>query len=140
MVLIKNDNNLLPVTNLLSTIKYVVLIGEKIHNLNRLTKLHLFRNYDNIGMQNGGWTVRWQGFEGNDFWTGDAKTKTNASSILDALIGLQKKNNFELVFANYTNVNSDIAINQDRTKFLNDLKTKRANMTYRNTIIIGTFG
>jgi len=45
-------------------------------------------------MQSGGWSVRWQGIEGNDFWTGDLKTKSNASSILDALKGLQKINNF----------------------------------------------
>jgi hypothetical protein len=42
-----------------------VLIGEKIHNVNRLTRIQLFRNFDNIGMQCGGWTVRWQGVEGN---------------------------------------------------------------------------
>lgn len=92
-MLLKNTN-ILPARNLLSSIKYVVLIGEKIHNLNGLTKIRLFRSYDNIGMQSGGWSVRWQGIEGNDFWTGDLKTKSNASSILDALKGLQKINNF----------------------------------------------
>ena len=46
--------------------------------------MELFRKFDNIGMQNGGWSVRWQGFEGNDFWSGDNKVKSNASSILDA--------------------------------------------------------
>lgn len=64
LVLLKN-NNVLPVYGLTSAIKYVVLLGEKIHNLNRLTKIQLFRNYDNIGMQCGGWSVRWQGVEGN---------------------------------------------------------------------------
>jgi beta-glucosidase len=93
-VLLKNNMNLLPATNLLSSIKYVVLIGEKIHNINRLTKIQLYRSFDNIGMQCGGWTVRWQGVEGNEFWTGDLKAKSNASSILDALKILQQKNNF----------------------------------------------
>lgn len=91
-------------------------------------------------MQSGGWSVRWQGVEGNEFWTGDLKTKTNASSILDALQALQKTNPFELVYANYSNLNNEVTIDQERTKFLADLKTKRTNMNSRNTIIIGTFG
>lgn len=65
IVLLKNSNNLLPTENIVSTIKYVILVGEKIHNVNRLTKIQLYRNFDNIGMQCGGWTVRWQGVEGN---------------------------------------------------------------------------
>jgi beta-glucosidase len=44
-------------------------------------------------MQSGGWSVRWQGFEGNDFWTGNNKVSSNASSILDGLKNLQSKNN-----------------------------------------------
>ena len=56
----------------------------------------MFRNFDNIGMQCGGWTVRWQGFEGNDFWTGDNKVSSNASSILDALKDIQKQNNVNI--------------------------------------------
>ena len=64
------------------------------HNINRLTKIQLFRNFDNIGMQCGGWSVRWQGFEGNDFWSGALKTKSNASSVLDALLEIQKVNKF----------------------------------------------
>lgn len=61
--------------------------------MNRLTKIELFRNFDNIGMQCGGWTVRWQGYEGNDFWKDKNKQSSNASSILDALKTLQSKNN-----------------------------------------------
>lgn len=53
-------------------------------------------------MQSGGWSVRWQGFEGNDFWTGSNKVSTNASSILDALTSLQTINNFSLLYPNYT--------------------------------------
>lgn len=44
-------------------------------------------------MQCGGWTVRWQGFEGNDFWKDSNKQSSNASSILDALKTIQAKNN-----------------------------------------------
>lgn len=68
-------------------------MGESIININRLTKVELYRNFDNIGMQSGGWTVRWQGFEGNDFWKDKNKQTSNASSVLDALKALQAKNN-----------------------------------------------
>lgn len=115
-------------------------MGEKIHNINRLTRIQLFRNFDNIGMQCGGWTTRWQGVEGNEFWTGDLKAKSNASSILDALKALQARNNFELIYPNYTNINNEITIEQERTKFINDLKVKRKDLNSRNTLIIGTFG
>lgn len=91
-------------------------------------------------MQAGGWSVRWQGVEGNQFWSGDLKAKSNASSILDALKALQAKNNFEIIYPNYTNINNDILIEQERTKFINDLKVKRSNLTFRNTLIIGAFG
>lgn len=87
------NSNILPAKGLLSDIKYVVLVGEVIININRLTRIELFRNFDNIGMQCGGWTVRWQGYEGNDFWKDKNKQSSNASSILDALKTLQAKNN-----------------------------------------------
>jgi beta-glucosidase len=44
-------------------------------------------------MQSGGWSVRWQGFEGNDFWKDKNKASSNASSILDALKVYQQKSN-----------------------------------------------
>jgi beta-glucosidase len=65
-------------------------------NVNRLTKIELFRNFDNIGMQCGGWTVRWQGYMGNDFWKDKNKQSTNATSVLDALKSLQAKNNVKI--------------------------------------------
>ena len=92
------NSNILPAKSLLTDIKYVVLVGEDIININRLTKIELFRKFDNIGMQCGGWTVRWQGYEGNDFWTGDNKQSSNASSILDALKAVQAKNNVHFLF------------------------------------------
>jgi beta-glucosidase len=35
-------------------------------------------------MQCGGWSLRWQGFNGNDLWSGQNKVSSNASSLLDA--------------------------------------------------------
>lgn len=89
-MLLKNTNNILPVRNIKSTIENIILVGESIYNLNGLTKTQLYRNFDNIGMQCGGWTVRWQGYQGNEFWSGDNKVSSNASSILDALLELKK--------------------------------------------------
>lgn len=63
LVLLKNDNNVLPVRGLKTgAIQYVVLVGERVINVNHLSKNYLFRSFDNIGMQCGGWTLRWQGF------------------------------------------------------------------------------
>lgn len=90
LVLIKNTNNILPVRNLRTGIENVILVGESIYNLNGLTKTQLYRNFDNIGMQCGGWTVRWQGYQGNEFWSGENKQSSNASSILDALLAVKK--------------------------------------------------
>jgi beta-glucosidase len=85
LVLLKNDNKLLPIKGLKSgSIEYVVLVGERVINVNHLSKNILFLNFDNIGMQCGGWTIRWQGFEGNDMWRGNGKD-ANATSILDGL-------------------------------------------------------
>jgi len=141
LVLLKNDN-LLPLRTFLTpTLQYVVLVGERIININRLTKLELFRNYDNIGIQAGGWSVRWQGFMGNDFWTGANKQQSNASSILDALTLLKKRGgNYTLVYPNYTTFTDEVRIDAERTAYLNDLKNLRKNMTSRNTLIIGVIG
>ena len=68
------------------------------------------------------------------------KTRSNASSVLDALRALQGKNNFELIYPNYTNINNELTIEQERTKFISDLKLKRKDLNSRNTLVIGTFG
>jgi beta-glucosidase len=66
LVLLKNQNNVLPLK--MSNIKYVILVGERIININGMARNELFRSFDDIGMQNGGWSLRWQGFEGNSQW------------------------------------------------------------------------
>lgn len=60
LVLLKNNNNTLPLKP--STLEYVVLVGQRTININNLAKDELFLSYDNIGMQSGGWSLRWQGF------------------------------------------------------------------------------
>lgn len=109
LVLLKNAN-ILPIKP--SGLEYVVLVGEKIININNLAKNELFLNYDNIGMQSGGWSLRWQGFEGNSQWKGDNKKNSNATSILDALEGLKQK--FEIVRPNYTTFTETTRIDIER--------------------------
>lgn len=82
LVLLKNTNNVVPFS---SSVKYVVLVGEVSQKINGQGINELFKSYDNIGMQNGGWTLRWQGFLGNSQWQGDNLASTNASSILGGL-------------------------------------------------------
>lgn len=113
LVLLKNDNAL-PAKA--SGLEYIVLVGEKIININNLAKHELFLNYDNIGMQNGGWTGRWQGFEGNTLWQGENKKQANASSILDSLKNLNQK--FNLVYPNYTTFTETTKIALEREKYL----------------------
>ncbi len=98
----------------------------------------MFLNYDNIGMQSGGWTARWQGFEGNPIWKGDNKKNSNASSILDGLKNLNQKINF--VYPNYTTFTDTTKISLEREKYLESLRTLRKNMTAKNTLIISVVG
>ncbi|AIT10119.1 hypothetical protein LO80_09145 [Candidatus Francisella endociliophora] len=86
LVLLKNDNKTLPVDP--SDIKNVVLIGD----------------YDDIGKQNGGWTVLWQGFTGNQWWLpgSEAKKHSGAMSYIDGL-----KNNFSKDTNFITKLNKD---------------------------------
>ena len=72
----------------------MVLVGEKIIDV--YGHKYRYQNFDNIGMQSGGWSLRWQGFMGNGLWRGENKVKSNASSVLDALNGLNQKVKFFL--------------------------------------------
>lgn len=75
-----------------------------------MTKIQLYRNFDNIGLQCGGWTVRWQGYQGNEFWADANKISSNATSILDALKNLQKTSKFTLYYPNYTSFSNEVTI------------------------------
>jgi len=139
-VLLKNDNKLLPIKGLKSgSIEYIVLVGERVINVNHLSKNILFRNFDNIGMQCGGWTIRWQGFEGNDMWRGNGKD-ANATSIFDSL-GKVSGSKYKLVYPNYTTFEEQTRVDIEREQFLNtELKNLKKNMHANNTIIIGVLG
>ncbi len=67
LVLLKNDNGVIPITP--GNMEYVFLMGDD----------------DDIGKQNGGWTVIWQGREGNYYWTAADRASAHATSILDGV-------------------------------------------------------
>lgn len=136
LVLLKNQNNVLPLQA--DKIKYVVLVGERIININGLARNELFRSFDDIGMQNGGWTLRWQGFEGNSQWEKDNKVSSNASSILDALKTLNPQPS--LLYPNYTSFTEQMKIDLERNSYITHLKDVRKDMTATNTIILGVLG
>ena len=86
LVLLKNSNNVLPVNT--RKLKYIVLTGER--DLLELgpafsIKHATYRDYDNIGAQCGGWTVSWQGYNGNFLWEGSNKRTSGAKSIVESL-------------------------------------------------------
>ena len=135
LVLLKN-NGTIPVQA--SSLEYIVLVGEKIIDINQLAKHEMFLNYNNIGMQSGGWTARWQGFEGNPVWQGDNKKNSNASSIMDGLKNLNQK--FNLVYPNYTTFTDTTKIAIEREKYLESLRALRKNMTAKNTLILSVVG
>lgn len=89
-----------------------MLVGERVININGLARNELFRSFDDIGMQNGGWTLRWQGFEGNSQWQGDNLKSTNASSILTGLKNINP--NFNLLYPNYTSFTEQIRVDLER--------------------------
>lgn len=63
LVLLKNDNNTLPVKS--DKIENVVLMGD----------------YDDIGKQCGGWTILWQGFTGNQWWMPGSAAKKHSGAV-----------------------------------------------------------
>ena len=67
LVLLKNQKNLLPLSH--TAIKNVVFVGDT----------------DDIGLQNGGWSVTWQGQESNQYFTGIDKISSGAATLEDGI-------------------------------------------------------
>lgn len=68
LVLLKNDQAL-PMKK--DNLEYIVLVGERSVTVGDQERL--YQSFNNIGMQCGGWSLRWQGFEGNGLWEGTNK-------------------------------------------------------------------
>lgn len=142
LVLLKNEgfgNGLgtLPVD--INNIRNIVLVGEKIIEVQTTQSPQptLFQDYDNIGAQNGGWTIRWQGYEGNKFWQGENKETSRASSILDGLNGAIEDSgqDIQLLFPQYTSTIDMAEIDAARAEFLVFLS--ELGLSSADTLIIG---
>lgn len=115
-----------------ANLKYIVLVGERVININGLARNELFRNFDDIGMQNGGWTLRWQGFEGNSQWQGDNLKSSNASSILDGLEHLGQ--NVTFILSRFSFSIRTIPLLQSRSESIwNEPLTLTISKTYAKT-------
>lgn len=73
IVLLKNQQNLIPVNS--NTLKNVIFIGDT----------------NDLGLQNGGWTINWQGQKGSQYFTGVDKLSSGALTLEEA-IKLKLKN------------------------------------------------
>lgn len=113
LVLLKNDNSTVPAN--LSTLKYIVLTGERdIHEqYNGYFMDTVYTDYNNTGAQCGGWTLRWQGFMGNDFWQGENKVTSGAMTILDSVLK-RASSNVTVYYNTYNNFTNFTEINETR--------------------------
>lgn len=75
LVLLKNDNAKTVLSNK-QNIKNVIFLGDS----------------NDVGVQNGGWTINWQGQKGDDYFSGDNKTSSGAKTIEEALPAKLGKN------------------------------------------------
>ncbi len=71
LVLLKNENDFLPLKK--ESLKYIVLVGDRTvdqvyEGEGRVRTV--YQDFDNIGSQNGGWSIRWQGIDGNEYFSG----------------------------------------------------------------------
>jgi beta-glucosidase len=114
-------------------VKNIVLVGERIVYINRSPECELHFNYHNMGAMCGGWTVRWQGFEGNYYWSGDNGKSSNATTLLENLMTL----NATLIKPNYTSTSDVPLIDEEREKYKLYLRELRKNLTAEDTVIIG---
>jgi beta-glucosidase len=140
LVLLKNEQNLLPVDP--KNLKYIVLLGQRLLSVQvndaGARELRLFQDFNNIGAQNGGWSVSWQGFEGNDFWQGSLKEEAHASSLLDGLkIQLAQYPQVELLYPHYTSFTDPALIVKESEDFFEMLK-KIPDFSPENTLLITT--
>ena len=136
LVLLKNDDTLLPVD--LSSLKYVVLTGERDVAQRYESGADIsttYRDYDNIGAQCGGWTIAWQGYNGNYFWEGANKNSSGAYSILDAL-KKRMPSGTTIIYNTYQNATNQVEIEQVRNATLKKI-SEATDMTSSNTLILG---
>ena len=122
----------------LNSYTHIVLIGEReeLEVLpNSQTATTTFQDFDNIGAQNGGWTVAWQGYNGNFFWADEHKKSSHSSSILDALKTRIDPSKTELLYPAYSNSSNQDAVTQERQNFLSKLMALSSNAEKRILVL-----
>jgi beta-glucosidase len=123
----------------INSVKNIILVGEKIIVVQTTgsPRFTLFQDYDNIGAQNGGWTIRWQGYEGNKFWQGENKMTSRATSLLDGLndaVG-GSGSAAQILYPQYTSSTDLDEIDAAREEFLEFLSG--LDLGAGDTVIIG---
>lgn len=139
LVLLKNQNDVLPIKP--QQLQYIVFVGEEIIPVQQSTKQQpeLFQTFNNIGAQNGGWSLRWQGYEGNEYWSGTHQKLTHASSILDGVNNIVAPYKTQLLYTHYTEPTINMeAVKVQRAQFMAQLKQLLPKMTPQNTVIIAS--
>ena len=120
--MLKNNNDLLPLDG--GKIKYAVLVGERAIQVRQRTGpkiTTLFQDYQNIGAQNGGWTVRWQGVNGEKFWQGENRKRSAATNIAEGILPFVWAEN--VYHPKYSSTTDFAKIQQERDQYLNALKS-----------------
>ena len=84
LVLLKNDKRTLPLSS--NGIENLIFIGQT----------------DDLGLQNGGWTVNWQGQEGDQYFTGADKTSSGATTLEAGIIQALNGKNVKFYHVNTT--------------------------------------
>lgn len=139
LVLLKNKDSVLPIQP--QQLQYIVLVGEDIIPVQQGTKPQpeLFQTFNNIGAQNGGWSLRWQGYEGNEYWLGTHQKMTHASSIVGGISQIVAPYKTQVLYTHYTEptINMD-AVKVQRAQFMAQLKQLLPKMTPHNTVIIAS--
>lgn len=84
LVLLKNDNHTLPLSS--DNIENLIFIGKT----------------NNLGLQNGGWTVNWQGQEGDQYFTDADKVSSGATTLEEGIMDVLKDKNVKFYHVNET--------------------------------------
>ena len=135
-MLLENEQETLPVD--FNSYTHIVLMGEREEHealVNWQTATTTFQDFDNIGAQNGGWSVSWQGYNGNFFWSGEHKDRSHASSILDALKARVDSSKTQLLYPTYSNPSDQDAVAQERNSFLSKLAALNGEADKRVLVI-----
>ena len=62
-------------------------------------------------------------------WSDENKQLANESSVLDVLKSIQKKNNFNLIYPNYTTFKKDLLLKENQEKNVNPAQSNEGFMS-----------